>query len=198
MKKILLIFIPLFLLFIYVNASANQKNNYKIDINYPKTDYNKLNNFINKKIKYYQKLFLDEVKNNNIPIYDKYSLFINYNSYSYKNILSYVFFIEYYVAGAHPNHFVFTINYDTVNNCFIDRINNLDILSSYSREILIKDPRIVNTGMLLDGTKPTFNNFKNFVFTDRGYVIYFERYQIAPYSSGDISLLVPYSILDKS
>ena len=115
--------------------------------------------------------------------------------YVYNDILSYVFFVEYFVGGAHPNHFIFTINYDKNNNSFITYMNNLNVLSDYSRRELIKDPRIVNTGMLLDGTRPIKDNFKNFVFTDKGYIFYFERYKIAPYSSGDTSLLVPYSIL---
>ena len=195
MKRFIIIFFPIIILFIYINTKANEKLNYKIDISYPSTNYKKLNNEINKKINYYQKLFLNEIKNSNIKIYNYHTLLINYNSYIYNDILSYVFFIEYFIEGAHPNHFIFTINYNKSNNNFITEINDLNILSNYSRKELIKDPRIINTGMLLEGTKPIKDNFKNFVFTDKGYIVYFERYSIAPYSSGDISLLIPYNIL---
>ena len=137
-----------------------------------------------------------EIKDNDVIIWDYYTLFINYKNYSYKNILSYVFFVEYFVGGAHPNHAIFTVNYDTQKNIFIDvnSIQNIDAISVYARNNLIRDNRIVDTGMLLEGTKPTKENFKNFVFTEDGYIFYFERYQVAPYSSGDISLLIPYDI----
>lgn len=195
MRRFIIVFLLLVLLFVYTNTGAEEKLNYKVDVSYPVTDYKKLNSEINKKLNYYQKLFLNEIKDSDITIFNYYTLIINYNSYVYNDILSYVFFVEYFVGGAHPNHFIFTINYDKNNNSFITDIDNLSVLSDYSRKELIKDPRIVNTGMLLDGTRPIRDNFKNFVFTDKGYIFYFERYKIAPYSSGDISLLVPYSIL---
>ena len=84
-----------------------------------------------------------------------------------------------------------------MNDKFIDSVYNLDKISKYARSNLIKDKRIVNTGMLFEGTKPTNDNFKNFVFTENGYLFYFKRYQIAPYSSGDISLVIPYKIEKK-
>ena len=195
MRRFIIVFLLLVLLFVYINAGAEEKLNYKVDVSYPVTDYKKLNSEITKKLKYYQKLFLNEIKDSDITIFNYYTLIINYNSYVYNDILSYVFFVEYFVGGAHPNYFIFTINYDKNNNSFITYMNNLNVLSDYSRRELIKDPRIVNTGMLLDGTRPIKDNFKNFVFTDKGYIFYFERYKIAPYSSGDTSLLVPYSIL---
>ena len=181
--------------FVYV-IRASERHNYKINIDYPVTDYKKLNRLINKKINYYQRLFLKEIKDSDVIIWDYYTLFINYDSYTYNNIVSYVFFVEYFVGGAHPNHDIFTVNYDTKSNKFIDvnSVKNLNEISEYSRSKLIRDKRVVDTGMLLDGTKPNKENFKNFVFTDNGYLFYFKRYQIAPYSSGDISLLVPYSI----
>lgn len=193
--KRLLILLLIFIIFYYLNIKADSSLYYKIDINYPVTEYKKLNKKINKKISYYQNLFLKEIKDSDIVIYDYYTLFIDYESYEYKDILSYVFFIEYFVGGAHPNHFIFTINYDINNNSFITYIDNIKVISDYSRKELIKDKRIVNTSMLYDGTKPNKNNFKNFVFTNNGSIIYFERYQIAPYSSGDISLNVPYYIV---
>ena len=45
--------------------------------------------------------------------------------------------------------------------------------------------------MLKDGTAPTIDNFKNIVFSNNGLIIYFERYQIAPYYFGEIALTYP-------
>lgn len=191
MKKIIIFFCFLFISF-YVYAD---NFNYKININYPITDYKKLNLLIDEKINYYQKLFFKEIKN--ITFWNEYTLFINYDGYNYNNIISYVFFIEYFTGGAHPNHDIFTVNYDLMNDKFIDSVYNLDNISKYARSNLIKDKRIVNTDMLFEGTKPTNDNFKNFVFTENGYLFYFKRYQIAPYSSGDISLVIPYKIEKK-
>lgn len=196
MKRFLFILLFLFI-FYYFNIKADVSLNYRVNVSYPVSDYKKLNKRIVKRINYYKDLFFKEIKDSDIVIYDYYTLNINYESYGYNDILSYVFFVEYFVGGAHPNHFIFTINYDYKNDCFIDYVDNLDVLSSYSRDVLIKDKRIVNSSMLFNGTKPIKENFKNFVFSRDGYIFYFERYQIAPYSSGDISLIVPYFILEK-
>lgn len=194
MRKFIFVLVILFSFVYFIKAS--EKYNYKIDVDYPVTEYKKLNKFIDKKINYFEKLFLSEIRDNDVIIWDYYTLFINYKNYYYENILSYVFFVEYFVGGAHPNHAIFTVNYDTQKNIFIDvnSIQNIDAISVYARNNLIRDNRIVDTGMLLEGTKPTKDNFKNFVFTEDGYIFYFERYQVAPYSSGDISLIVPYDI----
>ena len=119
MRRFIIVFLLLVLLFVYINAGAEEKLNYKVDVSYPVTDYKKLNSEITKKLKYYQKLFLNEIKDSDITIFNYYTLIINYNSYVYNDILSYVFFVEYFVGGAHPNHFIFTINYDKNNNSFM-------------------------------------------------------------------------------
>ena len=50
--------------------------------------------------------------------------------------------------------------------------------------------------MLKEGTLPTTDNFKNILFTDKGLIIYFERYQIAPYYYGDYNIIAPYEDLN--
>ena len=50
--------------------------------------------------------------------------------------------------------------------------------------------------MLKEGTLPILNNYKNILFSDKGLIIYFERYQIAPYYFGDYSITVPYKLLN--
>ena len=49
---------------------------------------------------------------------------------------------------------------------------------------------------LKDGTGMDKNNFKNFAFDKTGLKIFFENYQIAPYSAGDFSLIIPYEKLN--
>ena len=130
----------------------------------------------------------------------KIGIYIRYfNQTKYEDYLSYAFFIETYTGGAHPTHDILTFVFDTRNDKFItanDIFNdeNLKKISKYSREKLLKDSRIVDTSMLLEGTKPNIDNFKNFVFSNN-LIIIFNEYQIAPYSSGIISLDIPYSII---
>lgn len=49
--------------------------------------------------------------------------------------------------------------------------------------------------MIEDGTKPINNNFKNFAFSEDGLIIFFEQYQVAPYSFGNFEVIIPYSKL---
>ena len=210
---ILTIFVNIYLIFrksndlstVYVNNNGNfneKTDNYDIKINYPLTGYKKLNEEITKIVNNYMKDFKNNLPNKDMQVDMKYTLIIDFKDFYYNDYVSFVFYIEYFTGGAHPNHEIVTINYDKRTNSFI-KIENLleknkdilDIFSKISRINLINNPKITVTSMMYERTKPIKDNFKNFVFTDKGYIFYFERYKIAPYSSGDISLLVPYSIL---
>ena len=125
----------------------------------------------------------------------------------YKNYISYVFYIEIYLGGAHPDHLMTTINYDTNRNMFItinDLIkNNDDILEKMSvitrEKLLISNKFSGNSyviDMFKDGTSPRTNNYKNFVLTDKGIKIFFNYYQIAPYYLGISKVTIPYEKLD--
>lgn len=50
--------------------------------------------------------------------------------------------------------------------------------------------------MLLDGTKPTKENFSKFALTKDGLKVYFDYYQIAPYYYGNSELTIPYKGLN--
>ncbi len=176
-----------------INTNSNS-----IRINYPSTDYFLLNKKIREYIDFqtnnFKNLTLDKVKTN-------YYLIIDYKEYGYKNIISYVFLLETYNGGAHPDHLIWTINYDKKINKIItikDLINSdpmiLEKLSSFSYNVLSNDNAFKNSNilsMLKDGTAPTIDNFKNIVFSNNGLIIYFERYQIAPYYFGEIALTYP-------
>ena len=176
-----------------INTNSNS-----IRINYPFTDYFLLNKKIREYIDFqtnnFKNLTLDKVKTN-------YYLIIDYKEYGYKDIISYVFFLETYDDGAHPNNLIWTINYDKKINKIItikDLINSdpmiLEKLSSFSYNVLSNDNAFKNSNilsMLKHGTAPTIDNFKNIVFSNNGLIIYFERYQIAPYYFGEIALTYP-------
>lgn len=203
---IILIFIAMIFQFYFEKNKIY--NDISIDYNsikifYPSTSYEKLNKKIRKNIDSQ----LLEFKNITLSDYKtNYYLIINYKEYKYKNIISYIFFSESYTGGAHPIHLLWTINYDTNMNDFITienltkkNKNILNDLSEYSYDFISKKKEFKRENileMLKDGTRPLESNFKNILFSQDGLILYFERYQIAPYYYGDYNLLIPYSEID--
>lgn len=188
---------------INTNNILKQNNNYKMNINYPITNSGLLNKEIEKIINNYKLQFNNDLKD--LPNNPNYQLDINYKDYKYNNYISYIFYIESDLGGAHPSHQIRTINYNTKENkvITIDNIikynsNVLNALSNLSRENL-KKLKIFKSNdineMMINGTSPTKNNFKNFVFTQNGLMIIFERYQIAPYFFGEYNITIPYNKL---
>ena len=207
MKKILLLTIIILTIIIIIilypknnqeKIIYNNKTDIEINVKYPLYKYKKLNKQINTIINYYLK--------DNIDNY--YFLYINYKEYKYKDYISLVFNISYFTGGAHPNYEIKTINYNTKNNNFItitNLINKdkniLNKLSTYSRKYfnnnsLFKE-KIVND-MMLEGTTGDKENYQRFNLSNDGLIIYFERYQIAPYYYGDYKITIPYQYLKLS
>lgn len=219
MKKILFIlilltlFVNIYFIFnkdkdlstVYVNNDGNfseKTDNYEIKINYPLTGYKKLNEEIKKIVNKYMKNFKNDLPSKDIPVDMTYTLIIDFKDFYYNNYVSFIFYIEYFTGGAHPNHDIVTINYDKTTDSFI-KIENLleknkdilDIFSKISRKKLINNPKTTVTSMMYEGTKPTKDNFKNFVFTKDGILLLFNYYQVAPYSQGEFQIIVPYSYI---
>ena len=150
---------------------------YKIKIYYPYTSYNTLNKEIDEKINTYVQQLKDVAVNNKVQLNQYYTIDILYDSYSYQNYISYVFYVSIYTGGAHPNNTIWTITYDTNTDKIItieeliEKNNNiLNILSMESKNQLKKDKRFLN-------------------------LIFFEQYQVAPYSYGKFEITIPYSKL---
>lgn len=188
-----------------INEISN-KYKYKIKAYYPYTSYNVLNKNIEEKINSIVKEFKKGSRNHIENQY--YTLDINYDKYEYKNYISYVFHISNYLGGAHPDNKIWTIIYDKDNNRIID-INTLimknsgilSLLSKESKKELLNDSRFKNSNdkfvedMMSDGTRPKAKSFKNFAFTDKGLLLFFEPYQVAPYSYGEFEITIPYKNL---
>lgn len=176
------------------------KKQYKIKAYYPDIKYPLLDKVITDKINKY----IDEFKDNVIDIPVKqnqyYTFYLLYDMYSYQDFISYVFSIETYTGGAHPNHDIFTVTYDkstdkivTMADLIETNPNFLNTASSTAREELINNPGIVDINMLNSGTTAEIDNFSRFAFSSDGIVFFFTQYQIAPYSSGTFEITVPYS-----
>lgn len=184
-----------------INNSSNP--NYKIKVYYPYTSYESLNKIIDEAIKKIIDEFIATVLENKTLQHQFYTLNINYDKYQYKDYLSYVFYISVYTGGAHPNNTILTISYaknkdkiitiDDLAKQYPALLNNL---SNESRSYFVKDQNFNDNDikdMLIDGTMPNQNNFKNFAFSEMGLLIFFEQYQIAPYSYGEFEIVIPYS-----
>lgn len=172
------------------------KKNLDINIKIPNTDNYKLNKIINNEVNKYKLEFIKNAKDSKLKT--KYHLYIDYKEYKYGNYVSYVFFIEDFIGGAHPNHRIKSIVYDTLNNKVIsidDLIsynnNIIDIISNYTRYILINN-KDIDVNMMYSGTSKVSDNFSNFVLTKDGLLIFFKRYQVAPYYKGEFEVLIPY------
>ena len=178
----------------------------KISILFPNSKYSDLNEIIIEKIYEYINTFIKGVEENNkqtpsFPSY-YYTLFITYKEYNYQNYISYVFRIETFLMGAHPNHEMWTIVYDkekreviTLDDLIKENKNTLDIFSKTARKNLMYDKRIIDITMLMEGTTPEKDNFNNFVFSKDGIILFFPQYSIAPYSQGEFNTTVKYSAL---
>ena len=209
-KYLIIIFLVILLSTITYLIIKNKRNKYNINhndnnitINYPSTNYLKVNTIIKEyldtNINNFKNITLDKAKTT-------YYLIINYKEYHHQNLISYIFFSESFTGGAHPIHLIKSFIYNIDTNSFIT-INTLiknnpsilKELSNYTYKTLsnkkIFQNQVVNN-MLKEGTLPTTDNFKNILFTDKGLIIYFERYQIAPYYYGDYNIIVPYEDLN--
>ncbi len=175
--------------------------NSNIEVYYPATKFEILNNEIKSMINTTVSNFKENVKDDIV-----YSLFINYDVYSYKDYISFVFHSNEDYAGAHPNTYIFTVNYNIKNNSIINidtlinsNNNILNLISKYAYTNLANSKKMKEINMpnmLVNGTKPTKTNFRNFAYTQYGIIFFLERYQVAPYSYGEFCITIPYEQLN--
>ncbi|MDD2377195.1 MAG: RsiV family protein [Clostridia bacterium] len=182
----------------YVLQRINEKyKNSNIEVYYPVTKYEVLNKEVKSIIDAKISKFKENIKDN-----VKYSMFINFDIYKYDNYIGFVFHVLEDVAAVHPNTYIFTVNYNIKNNCIInidtlisENNNILNLMSKYAYITLSNSDKIKEINMpymLTNGTKAIKTNFESFVFTKYGMVIFFEKYQIAPYTHGEFCITIPY------
>lgn len=119
-----------------------------------------------------------------------------------KPIISIRFSIQGYMTGmAHPFHRHRVLNYDLdtgekleFSSLFKPNSNYLDVISDYSRQMLLK--KFKDTQMVLEGTAPKEENYRNWNLNPSGLLITFDEYQVAPYVYGTQTVQIPYSVLN--
>lgn len=128
----------------------------------------------------------------------EYSLEITYDKKKYKEYVTYILYTTVYLGGAHPNTTIETFTYKNGKRIEIMDViskEELSKISNYVKKELLSHPGSVSD-MIEEGTVSDYPNYRNFYYNDRGLVFIFEQYQVAPYSSGIIEVIVPYSILN--
>jgi len=150
----------------------------------------------------FAKLTQEDIKTLGFDQGNKETLQISYLIASSPRTVSYIFTTYEDTLGAHGNTFFHTFTFDTTKGTRLSLSDifttnsYLNTLSSLSRTKL---PTIIGDGaeasFINGGTTPEEKNFQNFFFDNQDFVILFDPYQVAPYSSGPQTLRIPLSEL---
>lgn len=176
---------------------------YKMNLFYPETKYNNLNEHIMNKINKEQDLFLKQVKEIEDYLEDKQCTFdITFNQYEYKSYISFAFEAVEYSYAPHPNNYFFTVIYDTSKDKVIEvedlMKENPDFLTKISNESykILKDNKNIKEYStdenLKEGLKPIKSNFENIVFDKDKVIVFINPYQVAPYVAGSFEVKISY------
>lgn len=177
---------------------------------YCKTSLNQLNKYYLKKALQLEQFYKRELyksavedykyaKENNLPV-KVYEGLAKYKVYYNKDcILSVVYDNYTYTGGAHGNTIRSSETWNLknggkikLNEFFNNSPDYKDYIFNHIRNEIQKDPSIYFDDydkLILD----TFQT-ENFYYTPKGVVIYFQQYDIAPYSSGIREFLIPYTV----
>ena len=177
---------------------SEEDNNKKINIFYPVTEYQNVNNTIIKKIDYYKSKF-----ENASFTTDKKKLEISFEEYEYKDYKSFKFIIKSNVGISHDLEEIFTVSFkeDTIIDIDYLKQKNNDILDLFYSECYnkLKDNTNIkqysSEEWLNKGLQKDPDNYKNFIFTKDSFVIIFNSYTVAPYVAGIFEVEIPYDNL---
>lgn len=181
-----------------IESIVDENDEYNINIFYPVTKYENVNNKIMEKINKYKEEF-----EKSDYISDKKELAISFESFEYNQIESFKFNVKSNIGVTHDKSEVFTVVYkedqvidieylNGVNSEFIDelfkecktRIKENSKVKGYSNEEWIEE------GL----TKDT-NTFSNFVFSKDSIVLFFNPTIVAPSVAGIVEVEIPYETL---
>jgi hypothetical protein len=126
------------------------------------------------------------------------SLDISYQETIATRANTYVFTIASYTGGAHGLQATRTYAFNekgeviTLEKLFTNGAKGLETIAAFVERELIKK-NVSDASWIKEGTRPVADNYQNFVIIDNGITFIFDAYQVAPYSAGIQSILVPTS-----
>ncbi len=125
----------------------------------------------------------------------QYSYDFKYEIFDYKNLKSVLLTSWSYTGGAHGNTLLFSYCFDKTTQKFLTASEASGIplsqIALRTRMQLAENPDVFMDDWFMEGTDPLDENYDTFVMTDKGLIVYFEPYRIAPYAAGIIQSLIP-------
>jgi hypothetical protein len=133
----------------------------------------------------------------------KYDIYIQYVSSQFSNtVRSFRFLVSEFTGGAHPNTIVVTKTYDmaagkelVLADFFKPGTDYVGMLSRYAISDIKGRSINPDAKWVAEGAGPDPENFRSFTASEEGLTIYFDPYQVAPYSAGVQEIRVYYSFL---
>lgn len=131
-----------------------------------------------------------------MPKMEAYSL---YEVFDTEELISVPMTYYQYTGGAHGLTTKISYNYELktgeeikLNNLFKDGFNYKDIIDKIIKDDIAKEPSLYfNNGAMFKGV----NGEQAYYLSRDGIIIYFQQYEIAPYSSGIREFKISYSVL---
>ncbi len=168
---------------------------YSVDVSYPETGNKPVDTAISDMINGQVNPYLQSVPTDDSDLTPgtSYSLTIDYTTTTYSpDITSFVFSVDTYTGGAHPNEFTLTKTFNmktgkemTLDTIFAPKSNYLQTLSKQTNLDLAKKLGDDTEKDMLDaGTTADPVNFQNFSLSPDGITFYFDPYSVAPYAAG--------------
>lgn len=198
------------------HAMKTEEVNYSFDIEYPSfsgISDKKTQDDLNARVEGYVKSAMDSFKLDTAqalpsPTDGKNSFFMRYEIELLRpDFVSIRFEPSTYAAGAaHPYSFSYAMNYNlrtdnevtTPEGFFIQGTDYLATLSSYAEKALLdqfgKDASAMES-MVRSGAAPKAENYRNLFLTEKGLLVVFDPYQVAPYAAGSPKITIPYDEL---
>lgn len=126
------------------------------------------------------------------------SLNVNYEiTQASESGIDFFFIVSTYEGGAHDAIGIHTFMFDPKTGANLPPLSVVDpdpqkALAKLSQVCREKIPAIVDCdaddSMMLNGTEPTFENFRNIVRADKGVRVVFDPYAVAPWAAGYVEV----------
>ncbi len=186
-------------------VSINEKNEfYEINAYYPKVKSEAITNYFKTYVEDQVVQFKEDtswVSEQDVSSSGAIlTLDIDYKNIPSTNFQNYVFSSYSYTGGAHGLQVRKTFNFNkqgqllTITNLFN---NGSEGLPSFSRIVQNKLLKRENAqgDWIADGAGPKEENYQSFIIGDDAVTVLFDQYQVAPYSDGQIDIIVPFDSL---
>ncbi|MFO1444369.1 DUF3298 and DUF4163 domain-containing protein [Bacillus sp. Bva_UNVM-123] len=183
---------------------------YKDTFNYPQveglinnTAQKKINEVLQKHIasSYTNALELKKLEAEHGAPQNQYTHEVKYEiKYNQNNLLSILFFDYEYTGGAHGMTAATSYNFDanTGNEISLTKVvennNAVTKVKKFAKIDLLNQGNKLGMTYVSDPASITINDNRPFYFYDKGIVLKFQQYEVAPYAAGMPEVIIPYSV----